>query len=173
MYVSLCPDLSATGMALVNCLDRCLFVLWESKRMCPPNRRSLWIHLAAIAIGLAGVGCSSGPNLGDPVKVSGKITRKGKPMANVTVGYTNTGEGVPGPYRYVETKTDAEGAYQIEKVYPGEYHVSVTPEAPPPDPSGMVQATPGDPALAKYGINSPLKADVVSGEQEFSFDIPE
>jgi hypothetical protein len=160
-------------MALVIRLDRCLFVLWESKRMCQPNRRSLWIHLAAFAIVLAGVGCSSGPNLGDPVKVSGKITRKGKPMANVTVGFITTSEGVPGPYRYAASKTDADGAYLIEKVYPGEYLVSVVPEAPAPDPSGMVQATPGDPALAKYGTDSPLKADVVSGEQEFSFDIPE
>jgi hypothetical protein len=141
--------------------------------MCRLNRRSLWVHLVAFGVVLAGVGCSSGPNLGDPVKVSGKITRKGKPMANVTVGYITTSEGVPGPYRYAASKTDAEGAYSIDKVYPGEYHVSVVPEPPAPDASGKVEATPGDPALAKYGINSPLKADVASGSQEFSFDIPE
>lgn len=131
--------------------------------------RMLFVFLTATVV----AGCSSGPNLGDPAKVSGKISRKGKPLANVTVGFITTSEGVPGPYRYASTKTDGDGAYLIEKVYPGEYTVSIVPDSPAPDASGKVEAVPGDPALAKYGTNSPLKAEVFGAEVEFSHDIKE
>ena len=129
------------------------------------------VVVPTLVLGL--VGCSGGPNLGDPVKVSGKITRKGKPLPDVTVGFITTSEGVPGPYRYAAGKTDAEGAYAIEKVYPGEYTVSIVQDSPPPDASGKVMAVPGDPALAKYGMNSPLKQDVANEDLDFSYDIKE
>lgn len=133
----------------------------------------LWIPFVVCGLLVSGSGCSRGPNLGDPVAVSGKITRKGQPLGNVTVGFITTSEGVPGPYRYASTKTTAEGTYEIAKVYPGSYTVSVVLDTPAPDDSGKVEAKPGDPVMAKYGVDSPLKAEVFAGQQEFTFDIPE
>ncbi len=136
-------------------------------------RGLFWLPVLLCGLIVASSGCSRGPNLGEPVKVTGKITRKGQPLGNVTVGFITTSEGVPGPYRYASAKTTGEGTYEIEKVYPGSYTVSVVPDTPAPDASGKVEAKPGDPVLVKYGVDSPFKAEVFNGQQEFTFDIPE
>jgi hypothetical protein len=120
-------------------------------------------------------GCGSGPDLGAPATVSGKISRKGKPASNVTVGLFAISKGLPAEARYIAGKTDDKGEYKIEGVYPAEYMVTLAEDAPIPQPgaNGQVAAIVGTPALAKYQTNSPLRTTVKGTEVAYSYDIPE
>ena len=101
-------------------------------------------------------------------KVSGKITRKGKPMAPVTVAFTAMSGGIPADFKYVKTTTDAEGKYAINELAEAEYMVSIIEDAPPMMEG---QAIVGTPQLAKFGPDSPLRTTVKAPEVEFNYDI--
>jgi hypothetical protein len=118
------------------------------------------------------LGCGSKEDLPKPVAVTGKVTSDKKPMSGVTVGFTAISKGLPARYRYVQSTTDAEGNYSMATVYPAEYQVTLNKAgaaAPEADPQ-KVAVNPADPELAKFGIDSPLRANVSSTATKFDFD---
>lgn len=136
---------------------------------CFPRFLSRW-SVAAIAVAAA-AGCSSEPKLPEPVAVSGKITSATKPLDSVTVGFAAISKGLPAKYRYAQAVTNAEGAYSIPAVYPGEYLVTLTKGTGDAnaDPQ-KVSVNPADPELAKFGPDSPLRANVSAAAKTFDFD---
>jgi len=129
-------------------------------------------RLLVLALVLSLPACSSGPKPPPMAKVSGKITRKGKPLPPLTVAFTVMSGGIAPDFRYSTTKTDAEGKYAIEKLAEAEYMVSIIEDVPPVD-EGKVMATVGTPQLAKYGPDSPLRTTVKAPASEFIYDIRE
>lgn len=114
-------------------------------------------------------GCSSGPKPPSMGKVSGKITRKGKPMTPpVTVAFIALSGGIPADFKYVTTKTDAEGKYAIDQLAEAEYMVSIIEDV---KPMMEGQAIVGTPQLAKFGPESPLRTTVKAPGVEFNYDI--
>ncbi len=129
------------------------------------------VSTCAVALVVAAqAGCSSGPKPPTMGKVSGKITRKGKPMPPVTVAFTAMSGGIPADYKYVTTKTDAEGKYAINELAEAEYMVSIIEDVKPMMEN---QAVAGTPQMAKFGPESPLRTTVKAPEVEFSYDIPQ
>lgn len=118
------------------------------------------------------LGCG-GEDLPEPVAVTGKITMGGNPIDNATVAFSAISGELPPKYRYLTTTTDNNGRYQIDKVYPTEYQVSVIKTAEPPaNISGdMVMANTNVSEFAAYGDSSPLRAMVSDSTSAFDFEL--
>lgn len=141
------------------------------------NSRSLMVFLtcarnvAAFAILLMGVGCG-GSDHGVPVSVSGKVTLDGNPLADLTVIYHSTG-GLPAELRTQRAKTDAQGAYSLAEVYPGNYTILFEQTAAAPEDPGMALATESatDASLANYSGDNAPSASVSETNTEINFDL--
>lgn len=130
------------------------------------------------AFSLSGCGAS----LGKPVLVEGRVTLDGKGLANAIVSFAAIEGDLPGDKRSASAKTDSTGVYQIEKIYPAEYQVSISdaavtntaaiPGAGPGQP-GLVLANPGagTPLAAYQPGSSPLRAQVSEETTNFDFDL--
>ena len=106
------------------------------------------------------VGCGGGEDYGSPVTVTGTVTLDSKPLADANVTFHSYEEGLPAEYRSKMTKTNAEGKYEMQEVYPAEYKVMVQKfnyDAEEASADGGVAA---DDPLAEYGPNSKLTATV-------------
>lgn len=123
-----------------------------------------------LCVGILAGGCSSEPSLPTPSSISGKISLKGKPLPNVVVGFNAVSSGLPAKNRYVSAKTGADGKYSIAEIYPAEYQVTLVEDLPAPDPA-MAQATPGNPALAKFQVPNKLGVTVESAPAIFDYDV--
>jgi hypothetical protein len=138
-------------------------------------QRFCWLICGCVVF----AGCG-GAQVGKPVEVTGEVKLNGEPLAGVTVGYSAIG-GLPAEYRYASAVTDDAGMYVIKKVYPAEYMVllndtAAEAPAPPPAPGdtpALVHAVPkgGNPALAKYSQQSPLRAAVNADSTTHNFDL--
>ncbi|MCC7420251.1 MAG: hypothetical protein IT428_08230 [Planctomycetaceae bacterium] len=81
-------------------------------------------------------------------------------------------KGLPANVRYVHATTDAEGKYSIAEVYPAEYQVTLMPASAAKtevDPNNAA-ANPANPEFAKFGPESPLRANVSATQTKFDFD---
>lgn len=126
---------------------------------------------AAVVMALAGCGSSVSP--GEPVEASGVVTLDGSPLSNVTVGFTAITEGIPAQYRYTSATTETDGTFKVEKIYPAEYMVTLNDSeafAPEGAADAKVEAVAGNPKLAKYTNDSPLRAKVSDTETSFKFE---
>ena len=118
------------------------------------------------------LGCSGGPKLGKPVTVQGKVTLNGKPQDKITVGFIALG-GIPADHKTKTAETNAEGKYSIDKVYPAEYMVTLQDASSTKVDPALATAVPTNTSpLAKYGGDSPLRAQVAAGKTTFDFDVP-
>jgi hypothetical protein len=129
--------------------------------------------LAAVvcsAVVMAITGCGETASLGEPVDVTGSVILDGQPLPNVTVGFSAITEGIPAKYRYATADTESDGSFAIPKVYPAEYMVTLNDSAADHE-SAKVEAVAGNPKLAKFSANSPLRAKVSDTEREFKFDV--
>ncbi len=127
----------------------------------------------AIVVLCVFVGCSgtnSGPDLGAPVSVKGKVTMDGAPAANVDVIFNRTEGGVPPAYRQFVASTDVNGEYQIPKIYASTYQVMI--KDPVEAKAQEAQMTAVDTGkYSKYGLASPLTAKVDANSVEFPFEL--
>ncbi len=125
------------------------------------------------------IGCG-GPATPSTSKVTGTVTYKGAPLANVNVTFTPE-EGRPGT-----GTTDDQGRYRLttfepnDGAVPGTHRVTITPgptSEPPPMPESSEQArasAPAAPFPARYmrPDDSGLTATVESGKTgEFDFNL--
>ncbi len=131
-------------------------------------RRGLGIAILTLACSF---GCSNGPALPKPVKVTGQIQLKGKPVADATISYFAVAPvpGLPTSDRFRQGTIGADGRYTIDNVYPGEYVVSIYKMGGEAEVENA--ATPGDPAFAKYSTESPLRAAVSEEAAQFDFNL--
>lgn len=114
------------------------------------------------------LGCSEpGPTA---VEVQGTVTLDGKPLGNSTVGFSAISEGLAAQHRYASAVTDSMGHFKIARVYPAEYLVTLN-EANPTVSPVQNAAFSGNPKLAKYSLNSPLRAKVSKESATFKFDV--
>src|SRR5262249_41354175 len=104
----------------------------------------------------------------------------GEPLEGVTVAFSAISKGLPAEFRHASAVTDADGMYVLKKVYPAEYMITLNDtaaEGPPPvgeeSSAAMAEAVPsgGNSALAKYNVNSPLRAEVDAGSTTHNFDL--
>lgn len=114
-------------------------------------------------------GCGKSVDLGSPVSVSGSVTLDGKPLAKAAVGFNAISKGLPAKYRYVSAFTDDGGNFTMERVYPAEYEVTLAQEDPSA-PAIKDAAVSGNPKLAKYAGNSPLRANVSAESTTFKLE---
>lgn len=128
------------------------------------------VACAMVLIAFAGCGKSVSP--GEPVAATGVVTLDGAPLSNVTVGFTAITEGIPAKYRYTSATTEPDGTFSLEKIYPAEYMVTLNDSeaAAPEGGEGKVEAVAGNPKLAKYANDSPLRAKVSDPDQSFKFE---
>lgn len=127
--------------------------------------------LGCLFIAMSLLGCGKSVDLGAPVKVTGSVTLDGKPLDKATVGFVALSKGLPAKYRYVSAVSDASGNFSIPSVYPAEYSVTLSQEAPAGGGTAPADAAvPGNPKLAKYGANSPLRATVSKDSTTFKLD---
>ncbi len=99
------------------------------KQISPRVRLAFVLGLMASTCWL--VGCSSDRPTGS---ASGKVTCSGTPPTAGTVLFSNPETGVG-----ASAELDASGAYKIESIPTGAYHVAIQPP-PPPAPHEMEQA---------------------------------
>lgn len=121
------------------------------------------------------LGCSKGPQLPEPVNVTGKIQLKGKPASGATVGFSAITAGLPPKYRYQSAVTSEDGSYKLNEVFPAEYLVCVvmpsvgtTTDAGTPD--APVSGTKA-PLYSRMTEDNPLRAVVSSDVTNFDFDL--
>ncbi len=133
--------------------------------MYSPTRQ---LRVAGLLLFMAGCG----PSLGRPETVTGKITLSGMPVADANVTFYAQDNTLPAAVRTKSGTTDAQGAYSIAEVYPGEHQVRVEKIAYSADNPGSAPAEgpPADP-LARFGGDSPLKAKVSAEETKFDFEL--
>lgn len=131
---------------------------------------NIWNSVAAAAL-LMAIGCG-GPDYGQPVSVSGKVTLDGQPLAELTVIYHNTG-GLPAEFRTQRARTDAKGIYSLAEVYPGEYTILFEQVAAAPEDPGMApaHASATDSSLAKYSGDNAPSATVSESTDEINFEL--
>jgi hypothetical protein len=125
-----------------------------------------------VLLSLAVAGCG-GPQLPNPVKVTGTVKLDGKPLADTTIVFHCVGTELPGEARTSKAKTGADGTYTLEKCYPASYKVGFEGAAPManPDPAKM-GAMPAASPIAKYDLSvSKLTADVTDGSEPINFDL--
>lgn len=123
------------------------------------------------------VGCDTlGPQVGS---VAGRVTFEAKPVTSGTVVFEN-----PSLAWISAAELDSEGHYELRDIRVAQYTVSVQPPPPNlPDDSGTLeeirqqikQVKPADPKNIPRPVRStqtsPLRADVVEGEQEYNFEL--
>lgn len=128
--------------------------------------------VAGMAVLMVLAGCGKSVSPGEPVAATGVVTLDGAPLSNVTVGFTAITEGIPAKYRYTSAITEPDGRFTVEKIYPAEYMVTLNDsEADAPEGGeGKVEAVAGNPKLAKYANDSPLRAKVSDPDQSFNFE---
>lgn len=140
-------------------------------------------------VGLAGLGCSKGPQLGS---VSGVVTMDGKPLPNAVVTFVPAAGG-----RAAIGQTDANGEYKLVFVGTtgallGQHRVSVTtaPKTQGSSPSGKMneeeyrkQAMGGqdsaayntaqvvEPIPERYNTKTELMKEVKSGQNTINLDL--
>ena len=124
--------------------------------------------LSGALLGLVVVGCS-GPDLGTPVDVSGKLTVEGKPVEKIHVSFTFSGEGRPAEFRNFRGTSNAQGEYQITGMYPGSYLVSFAAEEGELPEGEDVPAEQTGP-LANVDLEG-RTADVSADSTTFDFDL--
>lgn len=126
----------------------------------------------AILTLLTGTGCG-GPDYGTPVTISGKVTSDGEPIPELTVIFHSSSNGLPADVRTRRATTDAQGAYQLEQVYPGEYTILFEKAVAAPEDPGMAPATMDDSAAPwlKYSGDNALTASVASSTTEVNFEL--
>jgi hypothetical protein len=107
------------------------------------------------------------------VDVSGKITMGSEPVADAQVTYHSLNNEIPAAERTKTARTDAQGAYSVSGLYPSEYVVRVEKPLPANQDPGMAAAEPvaADDPLAKFGADSPLRANVSEEQTSFDFDL--
>ena len=128
-----------------------------------------------IAATISFTSCSK-PTGPKPVDVSGKVTLDGKALPNVTISFTALDKTVPVKNRYVAGTTDAEGSYSLKNVHQGEHLVQIQETgaaAVDPTNPAVAGAYPGNPKLAYYGSNSPLRVKVSDTAKTFDFTLPQ
>lgn len=126
------------------------------------------LTLSAICASLQGCGSEHG----SPVDVSGKITNGAEPVANAQVTFHSLNTEIPAVDRTKTAQTDAQGAYSISGLYPSEYMVRVEKPLPANQDPGMAPAESAtDDPLAKFGADSPLRANVAEDKTTFDFDL--
>lgn len=91
-------------------------------------------------------------------------------MDKATVGFNALSKGLPAKYRYVAATTDANGNFTMENVYPAEYSVNLNQAADTGAPAAQDAAIAGNPKLAKYNTNSPLRANVSKDSTNFKLE---
>jgi hypothetical protein len=120
-----------------------------------------------IVSGLFVAGCGGGgPKLPPPIEVTGKVTMDGNPSANVEVQFNRISEGGTPEAQSFTATTDASGAFKIEKIYPANYSISVIDRASQQE-NQAVETGP----YQKYGVESPLTAEVSASQHDFTFDL--
>jgi hypothetical protein len=136
--------------------------------------------LSLFLLGVCIAGCGSGSTT---ASVGGRVTYKGKPVANANVSFTP----VEGMTRAATGLTDSSGRFTLgtfsisDGALPGKYRISVIARGPdrPPKPgetgSGMPGETmPGDPTIpTKYFApdTSGLTYEVKRGSNTANFDL--
>src|SRR5690606_22638877 len=131
-------------------------------------RRVLGCVVAGVMI--VSIGCGdTGPDLGTPVDISGKVTLDGQPLSDVTLNFYNSGEGVPAEQRAFQGKTGTDGTYSIEQVYPGAYQVSVQPGDAGDAGEGEDVIAEDQGPLARYQSGSELNATISETQTTFDF----
>ncbi len=133
-----------------------------------------WRWLVLLAL-LAGLGC--GGSSYDLAPVAGRVTWKGKPLANAHVSFAPTGSREPGPASY--GKTDSDGKFRLrvettdqEGAVVGQHVVRIS-------TLGGAQAEqadagiklPKDEVPTKYNTYSTLTVTVNPGGTEANFDL--
>lgn len=125
-------------------------------------------------------GCGGGGGSAPVVKVRGKVTFKGSPVANVNVNFQPVGG------RPASGTTDASGTYTLstfgtdDGAVPGTHKVylSVSQTTPPPMP-GTPEAEafkpPAPPYPEQYGSadTTPLTVEVAAGKTDYDLDLKE
>lgn len=129
-----------------------------------------WRSLSFAVLLCLSLGCSGGPDYGRPVAVQGKITQGGQPVSGAIVTFHAMSD-LPAELRTRTATTSAEGAYQIQDVYPAEYKVMIHPMADPNVDPGAAPAVPDAGPLAKYGDESELRANVSAEKTTFDFEL--
>ncbi len=94
----------------------------------------------------------------DTIDVKGKITYKGKPLAEASVAFVPKEDSNHVRTRYALTTKD--GSYTVRDIQPGEYNIRITPEKP-----GAIPEKYRDPQT------SGLKAKVTRAEKSFDFNL--
>lgn len=133
--------------------------------------RNIGICVTLISLAIFSGGCGD-DSLGKAQTVTGVVTLDGKPLPDTRVTFHSVAKGLPADRRSFEGKTDAEGKYRLDGVYPAEYDVGFDnrPPAAPPDPTNMPPAVPVPQPLSKYFPGaSELKAKVEPGKSQFDF----
>lgn len=122
------------------------------------DRRTFsWLLASCLAV----AGCSGGSNL-NTVKVKGKVTYNGEPLADATVNFLNQGgQGKPAGGRTNEqgeyTLTTMETmAKVVDGVLPGEYKVTVVKK----------KKSPAQEAQEKYGHLTPEEIEKLPQEEK-------
>ena len=127
------------------------------------------LSLATIVL-CAVVGC--GEDYGQPVEVTGKVTKGDKIVSQARVEFHAVSSKLPAEFRTHIATTDEQGVYKLEKVFPAEYEVRVEKfEGGSVDP-GDAPASGGMDATNEDGeIASPWKREVSSDKTVFDFDL--
>jgi hypothetical protein len=139
------------------------FVHWKLEFVC--------CLVLIICCSVAFSGCDQGPPAG---KVRGKVTFKGKPVAEGLVTFINPKEGGA-----AEAYLNSDGTYAVGNRVPvGDYQVMITPLTEMKDtdpgktpPMKVEKNAPDVPRKYRMPGSTPLKATVVAGENEFNFDM--
>lgn len=131
-----------------------------------------FLVMCGLLVPLAGCGSSKE---GTPVKVSGKVTMNGEPVANAKLTFHSVEGGLPPDKRTVMGSTDKDGRYTLPTVYVGSYKVAVEKPGSPDSASQDKAKTSAIPDLGpyvKYQLgNTPLNAAVAKGQTTFDFDL--
>lgn len=132
---------------------------------------NIWLA-ATVTVLLFGIGCG-GPDYGDPVSVSGKVTSDGEPLTQLTVIFHSSSSGLPAEMRTQRATTDDQGVYRLEQVYPGDYTILFEKAAAAPENPGMAPAVMDDSASPwlKYSGDNALTASVTDSATDVNFEL--
>ena len=133
----------------------------------PSIRRVARLALAAALV----VGCSQGPPTG---RVKGKVTFKGKPVAEGRVTLVNAVEGGG-----AEALLNSDGTFEVpHPVEVRDYQVMINPLTEVVDtdpgktpPMAIEKKAPNIPKKYRMPGSTPLSAAVKAGENEFNFEM--
>ena len=114
-------------------------------------------------------GCG-GEDYGTPVTVTGIIKLDSKPLADANVTF-NAPEGLPADLRTRMGKTDSQGKYELQEVYPAEYQVMVQKFNYNVDEARADAGVSAKDPLAEYGPDSKLKIKVSPEETNYDLNL--